>query len=181
MNNRTNYKHPSKLSFAVISILKGLSTAIFCLIGLTNSWALPSDKSQALELQADTAEINQTSGLATYIGSVIITQGTLRITANKVIIERENDVVTKITATGTPAHYQQQPDVGKKLVHGSGDTIYYYASKDSIELVKNAELIQEGNTFSSDNIKYDIKQRLVNAEGNDKKSRVTMIIPAKSK
>ena len=50
-----------------------------------SAWALPSDRDQPINIEADHAQMDDASGVAQYKGDAILTQGTLRI---------EGDVIT---------------------------------------------------------------------------------------
>ena len=51
--------------------------------------ALPSDREQPIRVQADSAELDERQGVAVYRGSVVITQGTLKITGDTVTITQD--------------------------------------------------------------------------------------------
>lgn len=53
-----------------------LATGFSLLSGLAH--ALPSDSSQPINIQADSAELDDKRGIAIYRGDVVITQGTLK-------------------------------------------------------------------------------------------------------
>ena len=52
----------------------------------STSWALPSDRDQPIRVQADSAELDDKQGVAVYRGSVVITQGSLKITGDTVTL-----------------------------------------------------------------------------------------------
>ena len=57
-----------------------LATSVSLLSSLVH--ALPSDNSKPINVQADSAEMDDKRGVAIYRGDVIITQGTLKITGD---------------------------------------------------------------------------------------------------
>ena len=67
-----------------LPILLGLGAAL----GSVSAWALPNDQQQPIRIQADDAQLDDKHGVATYTGDVIITQGSMKVTGNKVTITR---------------------------------------------------------------------------------------------
>jgi lipopolysaccharide export system protein LptA len=49
-------------------------------------WALPDDRQQAIEINADEAVINEQANAATYKGSVDVRQGTFQLLADQLDI-----------------------------------------------------------------------------------------------
>jgi lipopolysaccharide export system protein LptA len=159
-----------------------LFSPLLCLFGVfftTTALALPSDRQAAITVEADRAQINEKTGITDYQGSVIIKQGSLLIEADQVTIYSTDGQASKIFCFGKPAHYQQQPKPEDGLVNARADTIEYYLDSETITLIKNASLEQQGSTLKGDHINYDLKAELVEARGSDNsQQRVHMVIPA---
>ena len=160
-------------------------TSLCLLIGLfifsPTAWSLPDDKNQPIHIKSDKAEIDDSKGISIYIGNVNLDQGTINLVADKVTIYSDENGISRITALGEPASFQQQQEENKPLMHAYGKTIDYFLSEERIELRKNAKLEQDQNIFTGESIDYDISQRKVNASGgtsNNSKdtSRVEMVI-----
>jgi len=128
-----------------------------------SAFALPEDSDQPIHIRADSAELDQKGDRAIYRGSVQVDQGTLRVTADTMTIERENEKVVRIIAVGTPAHYQQQVEADQEQVKANASTIIYHTRDERIDLKGNANLEQEGSTVAGDLIVYDIVAGKVDA------------------
>ena len=172
----TRIKTPHRMVASFITLLT-LSAALS-----PQSWALNSDRNQTINIQADKAVSNEKTGVTTYEGTVQIDQGSLRILADRVTIERQDNKVKLIVATGKPARFQQRPAADKNLVVAEGFTINYIVAKDRIILKQNALLEQEGTTMTGESIDYDIAHSVVKAgDGNNgSQSRVQIVIPAQN-
>jgi len=155
---------------------------LLCLLGgflSTTALALPTDRQATITVEADRAQINEKTGITDYHGSVIIKQGSLLIEADQVTIYSTDGQASKIICIGKPAHYQQQPNPEDGLVNARANTIEYYLDTETITLIKNASLEQQGSTLKGDHINYDLKAELVEARGSDNtQQRVHMVIPA---
>ena len=125
-------------------------TSLLYWSGMAHS--LPSDKDAPVNIEADSAEIDQATGTTIYQGDVKITQGSMKLNASKVTIQYKNKRPHRLTATGHPARFEQKPDASKPLVKGKGNKIVYLINSEELLLTDNAELQQGGDSFRSDRI-----------------------------
>lgn len=152
-----------------------LATTLSLLSGLAH--ALPSDSRQPINIQADSAEMDDKRGVAIYRGDVIITQGTLKITGDTVTITLDNEGdIDVFTSVGKPAYYEQLPATDKELVQAYGLTIQYFADSEKIIIIDQAKVIQQGNTFRGEKIIYDTQKEIVTA-GRGKQGTITQPSP----
>jgi len=150
----------------------------------SNLIALPDDGQQRLTLEAQSAEFDEANGVTTYVGDVVMSQGSMKIEAEKLVIYGELDSANRVLATGKPARFQQRPEVGSQTVKAVANKLDYKVNNETLVLTGNASLEQEGNSLKSGRIEYDVKKSLVKA-GSDKKvpsanDRVRMVIPPKT-
>ncbi|ORU91990.1 MAG: lipopolysaccharide transport periplasmic protein LptA [Cycloclasticus sp. symbiont of Bathymodiolus heckerae] len=131
-------------------------------------WALSSDKSKPVEVEADSFNLDDAKKVTVYSGNVIITQGSMEIMADKVTIYGARGTTDKVIAVGKPVKFKQQPDGKQGIIRGEAKRFEYLVTKDTLVLLDKATLWQSGNTFSSDRIVYDSKRSIVKA--GDKKS-----------
>jgi len=128
-----------------------------------SSHSLPEDSDQPIHIRADTAEIDNQAERVIYRGSVQVDQGTLRVTADTMTIEYEEQKVVRIIAVGTPAHYTQQIEADDENVKADALTIVYHTRDERVDLKGEANLEQEGSTITGDLIIYDIVAGKVDA------------------
>lgn len=139
--------------------------------------ALPSDQQQPVTLEADRATYNERTGITTYTGNVLITQGTIRIEADSIVVNlTANRSIRDATAKGRPARFQQQISADKGLAKGEGQSIVYDAQTGIVTMTGNALLTQDGARFSGNSIRYSMNQGDIEALGN-RDRRVTLVIP----
>ncbi len=143
--------------------------------------ALPEDAEQPIHIRADNAEIDNKANRVVYRGSVQVDQGTLRVTADEMTVEIENEQVIRIVATGEPARYKQQLNAEDEIVNANASTIIYHTQDERVDLEGDAFLEQAGNTVTGDIIHYDIVAGRIDAEaGGD--GRVQMeLLPAQNR
>lgn len=146
------------------------------------AWALSSDRSQPLNIQSDAAMIDDNSGLAVYTGNVVVTQGSIRIDADKVTINyTKKQDLEKVVAEGKPAKFKQTPDGGKADILAKSGRMEYFADKDTLHLLQNAEVRQAQDSFAAQRIMYDTKTGVIQADkGESKDGRISVVIQPRS-
>ena len=139
--------------------------------------ALPSDKDAPVEVEADSADIDQANHTTTYRGNVKIQQGSLQLRAGKVVITYKNRKPGKLIATGKPATFRQRPEKDKPWVTGQGQRIVYDFNSEELTLNGDAVLTQNNDSFRSDRIVYDrVKAQLKAGAAAKGSERVKVII-----
>lgn len=113
-----------------------------------------------------------------FLDDVVITQGTIKITASKVeVIRNGQKGAEEMIAYGTPATFFQVLDNGKP-VKASANRLHYKLKEKLVVLSDKAKLQQEDNEVSGDVIRYDIQKQQMAAESTAKGSRVkTVFLP----
>lgn len=154
---------------AHLSVLKRLFS-IF-LLSLTNpTFALPEDRDQIVHLRAGSADIDQQSHKGIYLGDVQLDQGTTHIRAAEAITtgnDKNQLILAEIKGNKkTQAHYWTLPEVNKPLMHAYADIIKYHPESHLIELIGNARVEQENNSFSAPKITYDTEAQHVVSESS---------------
>lgn len=151
------------------------------LIGMAPwSAALDSDRDQPIQIVADMAVRDETAGETRYEGNVVLTQGSLRITADTLSIRHNADEADMIVATGQPATLVQQPTPDQAPVDASAMRIEYTRSQDLVRLLEKARIAQNGSTLSGNQIDYLVSERTVRAAGmpgTAGENRVEVVIP----
>ena len=80
--------------FLLISGLAGLSVP---------AHAEQADRSKPIVIEADRANLDQLKGVTVYEGNVILTQGTARITGNRLVVTEDNAKQQIANVYGNPA------------------------------------------------------------------------------
>ncbi|MDQ8936968.1 lipopolysaccharide transport periplasmic protein LptA [Acinetobacter rudis] len=170
--------------FTILTRLSQKSVLVAALACASASvFALQSDRNQPISLVADHATFNDKTGLTTYSGNVVIEQGTMKVQANSIVAQlNANKQVSVVTATGSPAKFQQQMDGNKGLVRGEAQKIIYNAETGILNMSGNAYLDQNGASIRSSTLKYSMNKGDVEANGGagsgqSNGGRVKIVIP----
>jgi len=146
-------------------------------------YALSSDVEQPIQIQADRATIDDAKGIAIYEGNVVISQGSIRINADKVTLNyTKKQDIDKVVAEGNPAHFKQTPEGGKEDIKAKARRMEYEATQNMLQLIHNAELQQAKDSFAGQHITYDTRNGIIRADkGENKEGRITVIIQPRTK
>jgi len=140
-----------------------------------SAWALDSDRQQPIYIDADHVEMDESKGVSTYTGNVVVVQGSMQINSDKLVIYTEKRKPTRYVANGKPARYKQQPKPNEGDVVGTSSEMEYTASDKKLYLRGNAHVTRQGDVFQGDKLTYDTAKDLVSGSGGDG-GRIRMII-----
>lgn len=155
-----------------------LFSLLYICVSASSAMALPDDRDQPINVSADRAVKNAKKGITIYEGNVLITQGSIRVSGDKISIYDDNGTVNKMIAEGQPAKFKQKPDINSGDMVANGRSIEYDVNQETLLLKGDALLKQDGRTTNSNKINYDMKTEIVNA--GDNTGRVIMVLEPKS-
>lgn len=164
--------------------MKRTSALLLCLLlPLASALTLAQgrDAEAPIEVEADRLDLDDRAGTAVYTGEVDIRQGSMRLTGDRVEIQRNaQGQLSRAIATGERAYLEQQPDPNEPVVRGWGRTIIYHVAERRMELIDRAELHQGGDTFDGGYLEYFLDRRVVQArsegEGVEGRQRIRMTL-----
>lgn len=146
-----------------------------CLSWVLPAYALKSDTQQPIHIDSGSQSLDMTNNIVTLADGVTITQGSIKVQANKVIIRRQENKREILEASGSPVTFQQTLDGGKP-VNGSASHVQYDLNSEFLVLSGNAQLKQQDSSIKADKITYDVQKQQLKAGG---KNRVkTVLLPA---
>lgn len=123
----------------------------------------PTSSKAPVHISADHFRFDQQKGLGDYSGKVVVTQDKLVIKGDKLIIVAPNNgPIEKLTMTGAPASFEDTTADGKQVM-GQAQNMEYNPVNQRITLTGEARVKQNGSTFRSARIVYDIRRDLVDA------------------
>ena len=142
---------------------------------LSPALARQSDLSQPIDVRADSSEYDEKAGTQTLTGNVEISQGTMRITADRIAIALKDNALSSITGTGSPIRFEQENEAGE-LMQGEAERIVYDAQAGVLTLEGSASLSQPRQNLVSDSITFDARTQKVSAKGGGDEGRVSIQI-----
>jgi len=144
-----------------------IKKAIRCLAALaTLMLAVPAmaekaDRDKPVNIESDRMNADDAKKTATFEGKVVLTQGTLTIRAERIIVRQDNDGFQYGTATGTAgtlASFRQKREGVNEYVDAEAERIEYDARADRVEFFNRARLRRGGGDDVCGNyISYDAR------------------------
>ena len=179
--------NPVKITQPILGILALLN--FITIIGFsTNALAEAADRDKPINLEADSVKVDDAKQISTYSGNVILTQGTLIIRADKLIVREDSAGFQHSTSTGNPTTFKQKREGKNEYMEGSAQRIEYDGRMDKVQLytkawVKRGEDIVHGEYISYDaNAEYaEVIGGAKSADGTTTSGRVRAIIQHKNK
>ena len=132
--------------------------------------ALPEDKKQPIEVEAQSVVVDETTGFSEFSGNAEVRQGSLLLLAELIQVQSNNEEVVSMIAKGSlekPAKYIQSQENQARFIEATATLIKYDVDKGMVFLEGNANLIQGFESFSGDTLEYDINNNKVNAKGSE--------------
>ena len=144
-----------------------LAYCCFACFYCSYSVALSTDRDQPIEIEADSAEVDDAKDISTYRGNVVITQGTIRITGDTMTIHynEQNDLEILIME-GQPVRYRQLPDNSQVYDEAEAGRMEYHAAKNLVILIDKVLFKQEHASFSGGRIEYDTEHGQIKARSH---------------
>jgi lipopolysaccharide export system protein LptA len=153
-----------------------------------HAFAEAADRDKPIELEADTVTVNDAKKISTYAGNVILTQGTLIIKADKLIVREDKEGFQHSTSTGNPTTFKQKREGVNEYMEGSAQRIEYDGRMDKVQLYTRAWVKRGEDVVHGDYISYDANAEYAEVIGGTKtengvtsSGRVKAIIQPKNK
>ena len=132
------------------------------------AFAVTGDTDQPIHIESDQQSLDMQGNVVTFTGNVIVTQGTIKINADKVVVTRPGGEQGKevIDGYGKPATFYQMQDNGKP-VEGHASQMHYELAKDFVD-----------SNIKGDKITYLVKEQKMQAFSDKGKRVTTVLVPS---
>jgi len=114
-----------------------------------------ADRDQPVNLEADRVDLDDAKKEAVFVGNVTLTQGTLVIKADKVIVKQDAEGFQYGIAYGNPAHFRQKREGTDEYIDGFADRLEYDGKADKMQMFTNARIQRGGDEVRGDYISYN--------------------------
>lgn len=133
----------------------------------TSCFADSADRNQPIHLEADQVIMDDARQISTFIGNVQMTQGTLLIRGDKIIVNQDKDGFQHAIAYGNTAEFRQKRENMEGYVEGYGEQIEYDARTGILNLYGKARLKRDLDEVSGNHIVYNAKTGIFKVNAND--------------
>lgn len=118
-------------------------------------WAERADREKPVNLEADRVDLDDAKKEAVFEGNVTLTQGTLMIKADKIIVKQDADGFQYGIAYGSPAHFRQKREGFDDFIEGFSERLEYDGKADKVQMFTNARIQRGRDEVRGDYISYN--------------------------
>ena len=169
--------------------MKRAGAALIALIALAAlaAHAEKADRDKPTQVEANRMSADDVRKLNVFEGNVVVTKGTIRLTADRVVVRQDSDGFQFATATGRPARFRQRQDAkpGEKdgiWIDGEALRIEIDERNQKVELHENARVTRGCDEVLGDYILVDQRSDFYEVKGgkdSGAKGRVKAVIQPK--
>lgn len=124
----------------------------FCIF--TNAYGERADREKPVNIEADRVEIDDLKKQAVFQGNVVLTQGTLMLKADRIVVTQDKTGFQQGTAFGNPAYFRQKREGFDDYIEGQAERVEYHGEEEKLELFTNAKLKRGGDEVRGNYISY---------------------------
>lgn len=130
---------------------------------------------QEIIIEADTSSLDRTAGTAVYRGNVRIVRGNVEISGDELTFQFDGDELAAAVIRGAPVRFVQEHGADRPATRAESQEVVYETRAGIVRLRGGARVVQAGDEFASDDIRYDTRTERIVA-GGEPGSRVQVTI-----
>ena len=190
MQHQSQRNDPTRLIPRVAG-LHGLSSLLLagCLLWAAPTYAERADRDKPVNLEADRVTVDDAKQTANFEGNVVLTQGTLTIRGDRVVVQQDAEGFKYGTAYGNLASFRQKREGVDEYIEGFAERIEYDSKAEKLQMFNRAYLKKGNDDVLGNYISYDGATEFFRVLGGGKKAatpgnpegRVRAVIQPKSK
>ncbi len=123
------------------------------------------DREKEIVVGADRWSGDENNKTTTFEGNVVVTQGTMRMSANKVTVREDKDRHKFYVANGAPVMFRQKRDNADEWIEGFAERAEFDDRNDMLKLYNRARVKRNNDEITADQISYDMKREIAEATG----------------
>jgi lipopolysaccharide export system protein LptA len=124
-----------------------------------------ADREKEIVVGADRLTADDANRTSTFEGTVVVTQGTMRMTAEKVNVREDPERHKYYVAHGAPVTFRQKRDNVDEWVEGFADRAEFDDRNDVLRLYGRARVKSNQNELAGDFISYDMRREVAEVAG----------------
>src|SRR5437762_12206233 len=105
-----------------------------CLLSALPAQAERADRDKPVNLEADRVNVDDAKQIATLEGSVILTQGTLVISGNRMVVQQDADGFKNGVAYGNLASFRTKREGYDEYIDGYAERIEYDSKAEKLQM-----------------------------------------------
>jgi lipopolysaccharide export system protein LptA len=145
-----------------------------------------TDRDKPIHLESDSVVIDDVRQTSVFEGKVELTQGTIFIQADKIVLTQDKQGHKHCSASGKPANFRQKHEGTDEYMEGYGERIEYDTHAETVDFFVQARVKRAQDDVQGDHIAYSTRTEVFQVSGdpnraNDpNKGRVHAVIQPKT-
>jgi len=160
-----------------------------CCVFAAASHAERADRDKPVNLEADQVTVDDNKQTATFVGKVILTQGTLVIRGDRMVVQQDADGFKYGVAYGNLASFRQKREGYDEYIDGFAERIEYDSKAEKLQMFNRAYLKKSNDDVRGNYISYEVATEFFRVVGGGKQAatatnpegRVRAVIQPKAK
>jgi lipopolysaccharide export system protein LptA len=151
------------------------------------SFAEKGDREKPINIESNNVTVDDSKQTSVFEGNVVLTQGTIVIHADRMIVKQDKKGFKQGTAYGNPVSFKQKRDGIDEYVEGYGQRIEYDGTSEKVEFFSRARVKRGPDEVRGNYIAYNSKTEFFQVIGkgasdiSSGSSRAHAVIQPKSK
>lgn len=145
--------------------------ALVCAFAVSPVAAQKLDRDKPVNIEADRVEVDEQRQESTFIGNVQITQGSMIIRGDRIVVRQDRKGFNYGTAFGSAkeqAYFRQRRDGTDEYVEGWADRLEYDGRRETVQFFTRARLLRGGDEVRGDYMVYEMASELFRVVGGGK-------------
>lgn len=144
------------------------SVALAAALVAVPAMAEKTDREKPVNVEADRMLVDDAKKESVFEGNVVVTQGTLQLRGDRVIVRQDAEGFSYGIAYGNPATFRQKREGYDEYIDGFADRLEYDGRKDLLQMFAAAKLTKGTDEVRGDYISYNAKTEFFQVLGSGK-------------
>lgn len=155
-----------KIGTAQIRYGVALAFITWIFFPVVNAHAERADRTKLIDIKYDSIDIDQSKLIRTLEGNLVLTQGTMRITAERMVLKEDEAGFTTVQAYGGATGqvtFRQKREGAADFMEGFADRAEFDDKADTLKLLSRARLKSGGDELKAEYIYYNSATEVMQA------------------
>ncbi len=145
-----------------------------------------ADRDKPTQIEADHMTSDEVRRVAIFEGNVVVTQGTMTVRADRIVVRQDTDQLRHITATGNPVRFRERADAAGgrpgAWLEGQAQRVEIDERDEKVDLFDGARVTREGDEVRGEHIALDQRAESFSVSGGAQapEGRVRAVIQPKT-
>lgn len=155
------------------ALRRAFAVSVLGLLCVGAAHAEKADRDKPINIEADKMTLDDGRKESVFEGNVVLTQGTLQMKGDRVIVRQDPEGFQYGTAYGRPASFRQKRDGVDEYIDGFAERLEFDGRRDLLQMFVNSRLVKGTDEVRGDYISYNAKTELFQVIGGGKPAATT--------